>query len=83
MIGRFEAVECSYKDIKHMWSSQDYKRNLNVGKSVIALLHASFSLLCNFKVCLAYIERVDSNFNCLSTLLGWYVLTIEDLRLLK
>lgn len=33
-----EAVEWSYKNMKHMWTCQDFKRMLEVRKAPIALM---------------------------------------------
>jgi len=70
-----EAVEWSYKDIKQMWSSQDFKRNLKVRKSPIALLYTSAALLFNFKVCLGHGGQVASYFNCAAPSLERYLST--------
>eukprot|EP00171_Calliarthron_tuberculosum_P007558 IDg7558t1 len=47
-----EAVEWTYKDLKQIWTSQDFKRQLKVLQSPIALLYKSSALLWNFRTCL-------------------------------
>ena len=58
-----ETVEWSYNEIKQMWSSQDFKRMLKVGKAPIGLSYAAAALLCNVKVCLGHGGQVPSYFN--------------------
>ena len=47
-----EAVEWTYKDLKQIWTSQDFKRLLRVRKSPLALLYKAAALLWNVRVCL-------------------------------
>ena len=47
-----EAVEWTYKDLKQMWSSQDFKRQRKIRKCPIALLYKAAELLWNVKKCL-------------------------------
>ena len=74
-----EAVEWSYKDIKQMWSSQDFKRILKVGKAPIGLLYTAAALLCNFKVCLGHGGQAASYFNSRAPTLDSY-LQEEEVR---
>ena len=46
------SVEHNYKDVKQLWTSQDYLRNMKVLKAPIALLYKMSALLTNFRVCL-------------------------------
>ena len=68
-----EAVEWSYKDIKQMWSSQDFKRMLKVGKAPIGLFYTAAALLCNFKVCLGHGGQMASYFNSRAPTLDRYL----------
>ena len=68
-----EAVEWSYKDVKQMWSSQDFKRMLKVGKARIGLFCTAAALLCNFKVCLGCGGQVASYFNSRALTLERYL----------
>lgn len=47
-----EAVEWTYKDVKQLWTSQDFKRSLKVRKTPVALLYKASALLWNFHVCM-------------------------------
>ena len=42
-------VEHSYKDIKRQWTSQDFCRNLKIGKAPIGLLYLASALLTNLR----------------------------------
>ena len=57
-----EAVEWSYKDIKQLWSSQDYKRNLKVRKAPISQMYKAAAILTNIKTCLHKGGQVGSYF---------------------
>ena len=46
------AVEWNYKDLKQMWSLNDFSRALKVRQSPIGLLYISSALLHNVKTCL-------------------------------
>lgn len=59
-----ESVEWSYKDLKQMWTSQDYKRMLKVRKARVSLMYIGAALLWNFKVCLQHGGEVQSYFCC-------------------
>ena len=59
-----EAIEWSYKDIKQLWSSQDFKRNLKVRMAPISLLYKTAALLTNFKVCMKHGGQVSEYFQC-------------------
>jgi len=59
-----EAVEWTYKDLKQIFSSQDFKRQLKVRQAPIALLYKTSALLWNFKMCMGHGGQVVSYFNC-------------------
>lgn len=59
-----EAVEWTYKDLKQIWLSQDYKRLLKVRQSPIALLYISAALLQNIKMCMGHGRQIVSYFAC-------------------
>ena len=59
-----EAVEWTYKDLKQMWSSQDFKRQLKIRKCPIALLYKAAGLLWNVKTCLHQGGQVSTYFDC-------------------
>ena len=59
-----EAVEWTHKDIKQLWTTQDFKRKLNVRQSPIALLYQTAAILWNFRVCMSGGGQVSSYFNC-------------------
>lgn len=58
-----EAVEWTYKDIKQLWTSQDFKRGLKVRKAPIALMYKASALLWNFHVCLYAGGQTKSQFD--------------------
>lgn len=68
-----ETVEWSYKDLKQMWSSQDYTRMLKVRKAPVALMYKGAALLWNFKVCLQHGGEVQSFFSCTPPTLQRYL----------
>lgn len=68
-----EAVEWTYKDLKQIWTSQDFKRQLKVLQSPIALLYKSSALLWNFRTCLTRGGQVVSYFNCSPPTLAEYL----------
>lgn len=70
-----EAVEWAYKDLKQIWSSQDYKRMLRVRKSPIALLYKAAALLWNVRVCLHHGSgQTSSYFSCPPPSLSRYLI---------
>lgn len=56
------SVEHSYKDMKQMWSSQDFKRMLKVRDAPISIMYKASALLWNFKVCLQHGGQVQTAF---------------------
>lgn len=64
MNGDGTAVEWSYKDLKQVWTSQDFKRSLKVHQSPIALLYKSAALLWNFRCCLRDGNQTTSHLSC-------------------
>lgn len=55
------AVEWSHKDLKKMWSIQDYKRKLNVLKNQISLMEKATAFLRNFEFCLQHGDQTQEN----------------------
>jgi hypothetical protein len=58
------AVEWNYKDLKAMWSTQDFKRKLKVRQSPVAVLYITSALLWNCKVCFDHGSQAGSKFQC-------------------
>jgi nuclease HARBI1 len=58
------AVEWSYKDVKAMWTTQDFKRKLKVRQSSVAVLYILSVLLWNCKVCFRHGSQAGSKFQC-------------------
>lgn len=58
------AVEWSYKDVKQMWSSQDFKRMLKVRQAPVSLMYLGAALLWNIKVCMQHGGQVQQHFGC-------------------
>lgn len=67
------AVEWTYKDVKQLWCSQDFKRSLKVRKSPIALLYKASALLWNFHVCLYRDGQTKSHFDIQAPTLSEYI----------
>lgn len=40
-----DAIKWTYKDIKQLWTSQDFKRGLKVRKAPIAMIYQASGLL--------------------------------------
>ena len=70
-----EAVEWTYRDLKQMWSSQDFKRQPKIRKCPIALLYKAAGLLWNIKTCLHQGGQVSTYFDCQSPTLERYLST--------
>ena len=70
-----EAVEWTYKDLKQMWSSQDFKRQLKIRKCPIALLYKAAGLLWNIKTCLHQGGQMSIYFDCQPPTLERYLST--------
>lgn len=51
MSGILVSVEHSYKDLKQLWVSQDFARNLKVRQAPIGLLYKSSAIMLNFRTC--------------------------------
>ena len=68
-----EAVNWTYKDIKQLWTTQDYNRQLNVRLSPVALLYQTAAILWNFRVCMSGGGQESSYFNCQPPSLSEYV----------
>ena len=58
------AVEWNYKDLKHMWSLNDFSQALKVRQSPIGLLYIASALLLKFKTCLEAGGQVQAHFKC-------------------
>lgn len=58
------AVEWTYKDVKQMWTSQDYKRMLKVRQAPISLMYKGAALLWNIKICLQNGGQTQHFFKC-------------------
>jgi hypothetical protein len=58
------AVEWSYKDVKAMWTTQDFKRKLKVRESPVAVLFIMSALLWNCKVCFRHGSQAGAKFQC-------------------
>lgn len=71
-----EAVEWSYKDLKQMWTSQDFKRMLKVRKAPISLMYKGAALLWNYKVCLGHGGQTQNYFDCQPPSLNEYTANI-------
>jgi hypothetical protein len=67
------AVEWSYKDLKAMWTTQDFKRKLKVRQSPVAVLYICSALLWNCKVCLDHGNQASRKFQCLPPSLRLYM----------
>ena len=46
-----ESVKWSNKDLKQLWTRNDYSRRLMVSKGPISILYVCTALLLNFKTC--------------------------------
>lgn len=57
------SVEWNYKDVKQMWTINDFSRALKVRKSPIALLYISSALLWNMKICIEQGGQLVSFYN--------------------
>ena len=71
------AVEWSYKDIKQMWATNDYKRMLKVRQAPISMMFKASALLWNFKICLGHGGQVQSYFNCPPPDLETYIINMN------
>lgn len=54
MSALLESVEWKNKDVKQMWSSQDFKQLLRVLKASTGFFYQAAAFLCNFQVFLGY-----------------------------
>lgn len=67
------AVEWTYKDVKQIWTSQDFRRGLKVREAPIAKLYQSAALLWNFHVCMYRGGQTKSFFDIQPPTLAEYV----------
>ena len=58
------AVEWNYKDLKQLWSFNDFPRGLKVRKSPLGLIYTASALLPNFKTCIEGGGQLQAYFNC-------------------
>ena len=70
-----EAVEWSYKDLKQMWTRNDFARSLKVRQAPISLLFIASTVLLNFKTCLENGGQVGAYFECSGPTLSRYLLS--------
>ena len=68
-----EAVEWSYKEIKLMWTRNDFARSLKVRQAPISLIFITSTVLLNFKTCMEKGGQVGAYFNCTSPSFESYV----------
>lgn len=68
-----EAVEWSYKDLKQLWTSQDFRRGLKVRQAPIDLLYKAAALLWNFHVCMYPGGQTKSHFGVKPPTLAEYI----------
>lgn len=68
-----EAVEWTYKDVKQLWSSQDFKREMKVRRSPLALLYKASALLWNFHVCICPGGQTSMYFDVAAPTLNEYL----------
>lgn len=71
------SVEHNYKDVKQLWSSQDYVRNTKVRKVPTAFLYKMSALLTNFRVCLYNGGQISTHFDVKAPLLDEYLATAD------
>lgn len=57
------AVEWHYKDVKQMWSMNDFARRLKVKQSPIACMYIASVLLLNFRTCMYGGGQTSAHFN--------------------
>lgn len=57
------AAEHTYKDLKQLWKSKDYARNMKVKRSPIVLLYKEYAILNNMRVCLYNTGQINSYFD--------------------
>ena len=58
------AVEWNYKDLKQMWSFNDFPRALKVRQSPLGLIHTASAILLNFKTCIEGGGQLQAYFKC-------------------
>lgn len=67
------SVEHNYKDVKQLWSSQDFARKIKVRLAPVGLLYRMSALLTNFRVCLYQSGQIGTFFNCCPPTLEEYL----------
>lgn len=67
------SVEWSYKDVKQMWSCNDFARKMKVKESPISLMYIASVILFNFRTCLYGGGQTGSYFSCEPPTLDTYV----------
>lgn len=68
-----EAVKWTYKDLKQLWASQDFKRDLKTRQAPIGLLYEASALLWTFHVCMCQRGQTQIYFNTEPPTLSKYV----------
>lgn len=67
------SVEHNYKDLKQLWVSQDFARNLKVRQAPIGLLYKASALLLNFRTCAYSCGQTSARFNVVPPSLEEYL----------
>lgn len=66
-------VEHNYKDLKQLWTSQDFPRKIKIRQTPIAMLYKAAALLTNFRVCLYEGGQINAYFECIAPSLDEYL----------
>lgn len=72
------AVEHSYKDLKHLWISQNFARQIKVRKAPSALLYKTSALLTKLKFFLHGDGQINAYFACQPLTLEEYLENEDD-----
>lgn len=56
------SVEHTYKDLKQIWTSQDFSRKLKVREAPISILYVFSAILWNFRICFYSGGQVQKRF---------------------
>lgn len=63
-----QAVEWSCKDLKQIWTSQEFKRILKMGKGPNASMYKEVTVMWNLEVCMQYAGEDIPPFVCTPSL---------------
>ena len=55
-----KSVQCGYKDLKQMWTRNDFARSLKVRQAPISMLYIACALFLNVKTCMENGGKVGS-----------------------